>query len=289
MSDPYDPQEVDEKRRGSQYVSRKDFRIVAVVLFVLAIFAWPVYMFMLRGVNSSLCAKNLRKISGALQNYIADFDDHLPYAYETVDYDSKDVHLRGGYAYTWQWQLERYTNDWSAFRCPAADKSENTLTSDGTDIEATSYGMLNAYSGVQMSTIPNPDQKILIGETAKSGANGTADPLPLMAGGNVLKDDGFVIGFDNDQDYPNSKTSYATRLAFPGSAKTGFNHETETRHPAENHFLSLTGAMRSMDGSIGSVIRLGDSFGPWDVPKPIPAFSPTPPSQAKPPSRASGR
>lgn len=276
MSDTYDPQEVEDGRRGAQYVSRKDFRIVGVFLFFLAVLAWPVYMYMLRGVNSSLCSKNLRKISSAMANYVSDFDEHLPYAYETVNYDSTDIHLRGGYAYTWQWQLERYTNDWSVFHCPAADASEDSRTSDGSSVRVSSYGMLNAYSGAQMSMIPNPDQKILIAETAKSGANGTADPLPLHADGSLLKDDGFVIGFDNDQDYPNAKTKFATRLAFPGSATMGFNRDTDTRHPGENHFLTLGGGMRSLDGSMGSVIQLGGSFGRWDVPKPLPPLSPTP-------------
>src|SRR5882724_6443466 len=104
MSDPYDPTETDDRRRGSQYVSRKDVKIIGVVVLVLAVIAWPVYMYMLRGVHNSICNKNLRKIAGAMTNYITDSEDHLPFAYETSSYESTDVNLRNGFAYTWQWQ-----------------------------------------------------------------------------------------------------------------------------------------------------------------------------------------
>ncbi|MFI5385738.1 MAG: hypothetical protein ACHQ50_06415, partial [Fimbriimonadales bacterium] len=230
----------------------------------------------LKRANNYLCNRNLRKISSAMQDYLADNDDRFPFAYERAGYSTNDINLKNGYAYTWQWQLQRYTGDWAAFRCPAADPAECALTSDGTTIEASSYGMLDAYSGVSSSTIQLPDQKVVIGETSKGGANGTYDPKPLMVDGKVLVDDGFMVGFDNDQDYPNASTGLATRLAFPDSAKLGFNRDTEGRHPDGIHYLTAGGGLRSGDASTARVILRSGSFGMWDVPKPVPLSLPKP-------------
>jgi prepilin-type processing-associated H-X9-DG protein len=303
MSDPYDPQAPDERHQSNQYISRKDVRIVAIVLLVLAIIGWPVYIYMLKGVNTSLCAKNMRKIGSALQQYISDNDDHMPYAYETTDFFSTDIKLHGGYANTWQFQINQYTNDWKIFKCPGADEAENSRISNTSSVEESSYGMLNAYSGALFSGIAYPNQKIVIGETAKSGVNGTVDPLPLLAGGKPLADDGPVIGFDNDQDHPNSATKNATRLAFPDSVKTGFDTGTATRHPGGIHFLFADGSMHVLKGSAGRVnpSSVGSglwSYGLWDVP-PKPTLltapkssshpSPKPPAPSGSPSIAVGK
>jgi hypothetical protein len=270
MSDPFDPQAPEDKPRGSQYVSRKDFKVIAIGLFFLALLAWPIYNYMLAQVQMSQCGKNFTKMSLALQNYLSDNDDHFPYAYETQGYQSSDATLRNGYANSWQFQLERYTGTWDVFRCPAADPSENARISNGDIVETSSYGMVNAYSGVAASTIANPDLKVVIAETATNGANGTLDPLPLIG----PKDDGFAIGFNNSQDYPDLKTQFATRLAFPNSAKTGLDHQSEARHPNGIHFLMVGGGSRFADGAYGHVIPLGAGFGQWDVPKPVPLIEP---------------
>jgi hypothetical protein len=277
MNDAYDPQESDEGRKGTQYISRKDVRIIGIVVFVLGLIAWPLYLHMLKGVNQSLCSRNFRKMAIAMQEYKADFDDHLPFAYETASYGGSDIKLRGGYPYTWQWTLQPFTNDWKVFRCPAAEAVENSLTSDGSQIQGSSYGMLNAYSGIQYSMIANPASKILISETVRNGALGTLDPLPLQtpidpanpsAGMKTIQDDGFVIGFDNNQTYPNVNTQFATRLAFPDAKTAGLDQAT-SRHPDGIHFLTVDGTMWTKTSEAARVSSLVGSFGTWDVPKPL--------------------
>lgn len=271
MSDAYDPQAPDERGPSNQYISRKDARIIGIILICIALLAWPVYMYLLKGVNNSLCAKNLRKIGSALQQYVNDNDDHLPFAYETTGFGSTEVNLHNDLAFSWQWQMNRYTGDVSVFKCPSATTEENTRISNGGQTIESSYGMLNAYSGAIFSSISNPSQKVLVSETVKSGVNGTSDPLKIIAAGTRLLDDGFVIGFDNDPDHPDASTKFATRLAFPDSLTTGFDDYTDSRHPNGIHFLSVDGSMRFRGGSAARVSLLGGGYGMWDVPqRPIP-------------------
>jgi prepilin-type processing-associated H-X9-DG protein len=276
MSDPYDPQEPEGARGSStQYVSRKDLRVVFIVLAVMALLAWPVYLFMLKGVHKSTCAKNLHKISTAMSSYIQDYDERMPFAYQTAEFGSAEIANKGGYASTWQWALQPYTkadvDDWSYFQCPAADPAENTkiANEEGTRVVESSYGMLNAYSNVLFSTIASPTSRVVIAETVKNGALGTSDPLPLSAGGSPLVDDGFVIGFDNDPTYPNKATKFATRLAFPNTAKNGFDPEGDARHPGGIHFLFLDGHLGMFNASAGRVSPQAGGYGLWDVPRPL--------------------
>jgi prepilin-type processing-associated H-X9-DG protein len=267
MSDAYDPQAPEGSRPSSQYISKKDWRVILAVLVVVAIVAWPGYLYLLGKVNATLCKKSFRKIGDAMLNYAADNDDHLPFAYESTGYYSKEVNVRKGYAYTWQWQLNQYVGDWDAFKCRAAHDEENTRSSDGTTVHESSYGMLSGYGGLQLSSISTPGERFLVSETTKSGLFGTVDPLPIRAGGTTLADDGFVIGFDNEQEYPNSATVSATRLAYPDSAKYGFTSETGARHPSGLQFLFVDGHFRTLNAEAAKVNRLGAGFGSWDVPK----------------------
>jgi len=291
MNDPYDPEET-EGRRGNQYVTKKDFRLVLIVVVILAVVAWPIYIYLLGQVNSSLCNKNVKNIGEALLAYVRDNDDHLPFTYERAGYDTNEMAVHNGYAYTWQWAIEPYvTGGWRTFRCPAAQDVEHTKTADPTSgaVHVSDYGMLDGYSGLDWSTIPYPDQKVIIGETSNRGALNTYDPMPLMAGGVPLQYDGFEIGFNDSQDYPIADTvddkgivtapgtRFATRLAYPNTSRADFDHESESRHPGGIHFLSAEGGLRNGDASTAVVIQLSGGFGLWDVPRPAPPLSPKPP------------
>jgi prepilin-type processing-associated H-X9-DG protein len=265
MSDSFDPQAVENRR--SDLIAKKDWRVIAAVLVVLGLAAWPAYNFLLAKVNATLCKKGLRKMGEAMLNYAADNDDHLPFAYESTGYMSKDVNLRAGYAYTWHWQLNQYVDNWDVFKCHAAHDDENTKTSDGSSVHESSYGMLSGYGGLQLATISSPGDRFVISETTKNGLYGTVDPMPIRSRGTTLYEDGFVIGFDNAQEYPNGATKSASRLAFPDSGKYGFTDETESRHPGGNHFLFIDGHVRLINAEAGKVNQLGGGFGSWDVPK----------------------
>ncbi|HTQ11169.1 MAG TPA: hypothetical protein VMI31_13965, partial [Fimbriimonadaceae bacterium] len=246
---------------------------------------WPIYIYLLGQVDSSLCNKNMGKIGEALLTYVRDNDDHLPYVYEREGYGSDEIALHDGYAYTWQWAVEPYTTGgWAPFRCPAAEPAEHTKMADPMSgvVEISDYGMPDAYSGRDLSTISNPDQKVIVGDTSNRGALGTYDPLPLTSGGTPLAYDGFEIGFNDSQVYPRLDvvspsgsiipgTRSATRLAFPHSADGKFDHESDSRHPGGIHFLTVGGGLLTGDGAAANVIQLTGGFGGlWDVPRPTP-------------------
>lgn len=271
MSDAYDPQAVEGKAVSNQYVSKRDVKIVAIVLVVLAIALYPVYIWQLGNVNKATCAKHFRQIGNAMNSYIEDHDGRYPYAYATAGFDSVEPAIRSdGLTYTWQWDLRLYLTDKSVFTCPTADPSENNRsTGDGSEILLSSYGMLFAYSGLLASTVSDPKSQLLLGETTDMGRRGTRDPLPLIGvDGTKATSDGFLIGFDNSNTYPDAKTQFPTRLAYPESATKGFSDETETRHPGGNHFLYADGHQsKARDATIGRINQAASGLGPWNVPK----------------------
>jgi len=130
--------------------------------------------------------------------------------------------------------------DWDVFRCPAADPSENTLTSDGKTVIASSYGMLNAFSGILYSTIANPDRKVIISETAKNGALQTFES-PATDGRRQTAYRGWICHrLRQLAGLSQPATKSATRLAFPGSATYGFHDDTDSRHPGVSTSCSRT-------------------------------------------------
>lgn len=271
MSDAYDPQAVDDKPASSQYVTKKDIKVVVIVLCVLAVIAYPVYIYMLGGVKKSTCSKHLSAVGKALSAYMEDHDGRYPYAYQTADYTSDLPAIRpDGLMYTWQWDLRPYNNDNSIFSCPAALPEENNLSSpDGKEMLRSSYGMLFAYSGLSGESVNDPKSQLMIGETSDMGANGTADPIPLVGyDGTKAKSDGFLIGFDNSNTYPDAKTTFPTRLSYGESAKKGFTDETQTRHPGGNHFLYADSHLsKSMDATVARITQAASGLGVWNVPK----------------------
>lgn len=281
MSDTYDP-DAPEDRPSSQHISKKDLRIIGPILLVLAIAAYPIYLHLLKGVHQSVCRRQLKRVGSALIQYVTDYDDYLPFAYETQGYNSNEIALRKGVAYTWHWPLKQYTGTFDVFKCPAAHPEENSRSSDNDTFAETSYGMPAAYSGLQYSTIASPNQKFIILETSKNGSRDTYDPLPLTTrdseGRSVeVVDDGFLAGFNNEQVYPSASTRFATRLAFPNSwpKKEGdpvFKEDSEARHPDGLHFVFLDTSIRRLDARAAQVSQ---PFGPWDVPKSPLRASPT--------------
>lgn len=269
MPDEFDPQ-APEDRRSSDLMSRKDWRVVAIVLFFLALIGWPIYLKLAADANKALCKRNMRKIGAAMGEYTNDFDGRLPFAYETTGFESTEVRLRDHLAYTWQWQLQRYTRDWSVFACPAAEEAEHTKTSDGFSVHVSDYGMLAGFSGIDTATVANPDRSFIVGETSNFGSLNSYDPLPIQVEGSPLRNDGFMIGFDNDQIYPNEQTKQVTRLAFRDVGKGNYNSDSRSRHPGGIFMLTLDGGIRTIEGNDANVKRFGGSYGPWTIPKPLP-------------------
>ena len=224
----------------SQYISKKDLRVLVVAFAVLLIVLIPVFQWGKRNSEKSICIKNLSAIYKAMEFYAIDKDDRLPVAYYTLDWEHP-VETDSGRPRTWASDIAPYMTNRASFACPAAAGGEaavvdgNSSWNQGKPISLT-YGMYAAYSSALRSTFENPDAVVLIAETANHGAGGTFDPKPLDPS------DAYVVGWDNSNVAPDAETSYVTRLTFAGTQGGTFQESAAGRHDIGIHTITAVGA-----------------------------------------------
>lgn len=111
-----------------------------------------------------------------------------------------------------------------------------------------SYGLYFMLATAPIYQLKDPDRLILLTESASNGANNTYNPERLKySDGSALKDDGFILGYDNPDgnfDFKKGATKFITRLAF-GNTKDGVfsSDKVTTRHSAGNHVIFADGSM----------------------------------------------
>jgi hypothetical protein len=214
----------DIERRGQHYVTRKDMLIfggIAVVVIVLA------YLFVIvpwkKDRDFKASQSNLRALSRAIGLYAEANNDGLPPVYLPGAKDSK------GRPVTWANQIFGYTARLEIYENSRNPDEGNTVLTHRspageTTVVSLSYGMLAATDTARMYEIR--DETILLAETIGSGVDGSYNPLPL--GG----PDGFMIGYDNSNAFPDGDTQFVTRLAYtsPGESPLGLTsvHEKGT-------------------------------------------------------------
>ncbi len=275
----YDPQE--EEGRGKQsHISKRDLTILAVFAFVAIIALIPVYRYLMAVRDSHLCTQNLLDIGTAMESYAADNDDHFPPVYMVADdgvgpkvFDNKAV-------FSWVSAISQYTKKSESFKCPAAEPNEGVLNLPGTsgpDI-VSDYGMYAGLSTASRGSIPQIANVILITDTDNQGADNTYDPLPLKDSKGNPVPDGMVIGLNNtnlEESNRSLKTltqaKFATRIAFPDSAKGDFGDSTITRHPDGINVLMADLHREHLHGPADFVSHPGNNKGAgivgfWAVP-----------------------
>ena len=268
MSDAYDPNLPEgEKPRGSQYISKRDMRVLAIAFVVLAILLIPVYQWGVRNAHKASCIRNMSAIAKAIEFYALDKDDRLPVAYYTQDWDSTAV-SNSGFPRVWASDIAMYMNTRADFVCPAAGPDEvvtvegNGAWRNGEPIRLT-YGMYTAMSAALRSTIERPESVIILAETANKGANRTFDPRPITPA------DGFVIGWDDSNFMPTPETQKVTRLAFPGTQDGDFVENGPGRHDIGIHAISGMGArinLKPQQARVTISRSTGLPEGLWAVP-----------------------
>ncbi len=257
-------------RVRSQYVSKKDVKVVVTALVILSILLYPVYQYMKGESEKSRCKANLKAIGEALALYAQNHDDRLPPLGATDSNGNLQLDA-SGLPYTWIDDASAFLNARAGLTCPSAQPNELTSmqhpTEMGKKLEST-YGMYAPYASALLSIVENPDEQIVVGETSNFGASGSYDPLPLKdSSGKVAGNDGFVIGWNNDNLNPTSSTDAVTRLAYPGTSNGTFREGGETRHPKGNFYLNATGGLMALPPS-GAVVHIrgGMPALPWAVP-----------------------
>lgn len=211
---------------SSQYMSKRDVKLLLIISVPLILMLIPVYLYMREKAYKSTCIKNINGIMEAITLYSAQHDDRYPPAFAdngngepTLDAD--------GYPYTWVSDVWSLKSDRVDFVCPTASKEEwaySASPTGGAPIPST-YGFYAAYSSYSTQLVDNPDSVIILAETSNGGSHDTFDPHPFSN----TKYDGYVIGWDNSNTWPDQNTKSVTRLAFPGS-RHGGTDKAEGRH-----------------------------------------------------------
>jgi hypothetical protein len=221
---------------GTQYLSKRDAKWLLISAVFLIIGFIPVYLYMREKAWKSTCTKNLGGIMEAMMLYSTDNDNRLPPAFES-DNNGEPSIGPDGTAITWVSVIFPHKSERVNFVCPAADNAEYAYSSsvDGTDAIPSTYGYYSIYAGQNLELVDNPDNVILLTETATSGAGATYDPLPFSA----TKNDGIVIGWNDSNLEPSEQTSAVTRLAFKETAQGKFIGKAG-RHQLVNHAITAS-------------------------------------------------
>jgi hypothetical protein len=263
-----DAERTDEKPK-SEYLSKKDFLRMGIGIVVLGIILWPAYVLLKQNAESHLCKSNVNQLYQAINLYASENNGRLPPVYVTTETDAP--YVERGAAYAWVHLIDGYVKDNAAFTCPSADLTEGvpTRTSHSTTINL-DYGMYAPLGGEPIDQIEDPDESIMLGETANMGAGKTFDPLPFKDGaGTVVPFDGFVIAFNDSNLLPTKQSQFVTRLAFDDTADGIFKPKGPSRHRDGIHFLTVSGHLRTLGPTAAEIHRTGtgDVTGLWAVPK----------------------
>lgn len=278
MSDAYDPTAPEgERSHGSQYISRKDVRVILVILVLVAIVLVPIYRVMERKTWKAVCIQNMRSISTALQAYAAAHDERFPPLYaEGLGGGHPLVFEKQAAVFTWASEISSGMSPRSSFLCPASDPSEAVTTlserqvdqddmderNRPKDREPLTYGMYAAYSGFPTALVSDPNQTIVIAETSNMGSMGSFDPVKYVnRQGDEVPFDAFSIAWDTGNAAPNAATMSVTRLAFHNVEDDPF-----ARHDHGINALTASGGAVVLKPGAELISRTTAITGKWAVP-----------------------
>jgi hypothetical protein len=269
-NDLYDPQAPEGDMSGrSAYISKKDIKVIAIAIVLIGVALYPIWQYQVRQSEKARCTGNMKAISDALNLYAEDKEDRFPPLYRTGKGDLPglgDTHL----PYTWCDDIAPLMNKRYSFVCPAAVSGEAVTSenpsSDKSNLKTT-YGMYLPYSGYPRSLVPNPDEAAVVAETSNLGAATSYDPVQMKDENGTLLPDGFVIGWDNSNTEPNSKTKFVTRLAYPGTDSGKFSKDGLSRHDSGIHIMTASGEVRTLGPEAAEFHQRKGSFtGLWAPP-----------------------
>lgn len=269
-NDPYDPNAPEgDVRRGSQYMSRKDIKILAGLVVLLVILLYPVYQTGVRNSEKVRCIGNMKAMYDAMAQYADQHDGRFPPVYRT------GVGLEPGLGdsgrpYTWASDIQGYMNTRASFVCPSAKKNEVVPSEDSTKLAKilpTTYGMYAPYGGYLQNLIDNPDQTIILAETSNLGSQTSYDPIKFDGGGKELSD-GFEIGWSDSNEEGSASSLSVTRLAFRKTSTGDFKSgDAAGRHDAGIHVVTASGERRILTPAMAQIL-LRDKLpsGMWTIP-----------------------
>lgn len=265
---PYEADEPEHSPR-SEHISGKDLRRILLVLVLLAVLSIPVYTVLRQQRDKHVCASNFKAMYDAMGIYAELYDDRWPPAF-AESAPCSPLEDSEGRPFTWVSLVEDKLTRRASFLCPAAPEEEHVLHQHPNTTKLSvsgSYGMYVALSGQPRSLIAAPSRTALLAETANRGASSTFDPLPLLRpDGTTARFDGFLIGYDDGNEYPSPRTRAVTRLAFLGTRSGAFDEGLLGRHGTMCHFLLADGQLVALPVSAAKVEHLAPGLtGLWST------------------------
>lgn len=263
-SGPYDPNAVEGDRSGgAQYVTRKDFKTVAIVLVVLCVLFYPIYRELQGNSERTRCKANIRAISNAVSQYAEQHDNRYPPVFRPAEDGERPALTENDLPYTWVSDVAPYMNARQSFLCPTATDKESVANESivaGLKSSPSTYGMYLPYGGLLTSLVESPEQTIIIAETSDRGAEKSFDPVPYAD-----RPDGFAIAWSNTNTLPDKKTTAVSRLAFPD--------ETDSRHGKSIYALSASGELVQLhpDDAAYRLEGIGGTNPRWKLPPGYPS------------------
>jgi prepilin-type processing-associated H-X9-DG protein len=247
---PFAESSEEEPEPNNQYLTKKDFKNIALGIAFVGALLFPVYMVLKGNSDQYNCLQNMKAISTAMLGYASNYDDRLPPTYARAQDSSLPRLDEKGRPFTWASTLvnlagfDRRRN----FVCPSAPGDAKMVAEglDNADLPMT-YGMYAGLDVANTRDIDDPGFAVLVTETSNGGSENSYDPHPITVNGKVI--DSFLIGWaDGDTNPPTDpkKVGNVTRLAFKNS-KNGLKAGlAEGRHDVYLDVLFADGHARAL-------------------------------------------
>ncbi len=258
------------KGYSSQYMQKKDVIRIAISLAVLGAVMFPVYKLMEENGKRTLCKQNIRGMWSATQQYTETYDTRFPPLYE-VGYDNGSPSMNDGMPVTWASVVSGYLPKKASMACPSSESSEHTKvhghivdSSSNREEKITShidltYGMYAPLATRPTSDVLQVSNTVFLAETSNHGARGSYNPVPFEDDSeSILKQDGFLIGW-NDSNFESSiQSEKVTRLSFYNVKDGDFSATNVTaRHKEYIYGVHVDGSLLKLYPSDARLQRSG--------------------------------
>lgn len=267
----FDPADTEESSATQQYLSKKDLRNIGCVLVFLVALVVPIFAYLKADSEKSRCRANMRGIAQALIAYAQDNSDRLPPLFESAPGTFSPNVVDGAVRGSWAANILRYMGPRTNFVCPSAKPEEKVWHQHperSAERFATTYGMYAPMATVNIASIGAQNFQALATESVPSGNLGTYNPERFRdADGNVIPQDGFVVGLDDSNEWPTDASRLVTRLAFYDQSDGEFTMQTRMRHRGGIHVVMLDGSVRNITPPQARLQRLDRRIEElWTVP-----------------------
>ncbi len=257
--------EREEPGRRTPYMTRKEMAYALLIL--LAVFVAYYFFFYLPNKDRRdyvVSQGNLKQLHQVLIAYSEQNDEGLPAVFG-MGPEGRVSLDRSGRPITWATLTGAHFLPPDTLKNPKNHPEWDTLITWGKDPNRPvnlSYGMLAPLGLQRRYSILNPNEAILLAETIGGGRANSLNPLPLDV---PEKRDGFIIGYNDNNEKPTQDSEYVTRLAFTAPDPNTPLSARQPVHPGRSTLaITVTGSLVQLSASDMVVDKIGNApSGRW--------------------------